>query len=89
MKRTVGKSYSDYVKMVDEWARKDAHFIKDKGDSRTHWRQIRWDTIKGFKNADAAQKQRLYNKYVKDVDRFVPVVIKKAPDKPRIAVSAL
>lgn len=83
------KTFDDYRKMIDEWIRKDAHFIRDKGDSRTHWRQIRWDTIKGFKYADAAQKKRLYDRYIKGVDKLVPVVIKKAPDKPRIAVSAL
>lgn len=75
-----------YQNMVASWAEIDARWIKQRGECRTKWRQIRWDTIKNWQ-LPSNEKTLLYNRYVKLVDEKAPVVIPKAPSKSSIAVS--
>lgn len=82
------EEYARYYVMLMERAEKHARWIRNGGDCRTKWRQIVWNDIKVWK-LSAFDKKHLYDAYVKKVDELAPVIIAKAPARPRITVSAL
>ena len=80
-------NFARYYSMVFDWAEEDARYIRRNGNSgRNHWQGIRFRCIDGWK-LSFEEKQELKEMYTCQIKKLAPVVIPKAPDKPRIAVS--